>query len=203
MGTKYDQFTLEERCEIAQLQAEGHSIRQIAAALDRSPSSVSRELRRNDGQLVGYRPSHAQERTKARRWKVSKLERNANLREEVLALLAKGWSPEQAYAFLERQHGKRVLGPETIYRFIAAQIARHKDYSWRQYLPRAKAKRGWRGADGQDDFRLQRQYLPAIGGLWRGGAAMAGRASGNIRDGDGRRDFRRAEVALSLLRSAA
>ena len=35
-----------------------------------------------------------------------------------------------------------------IYRFIAAQIARHKDYSWRHYLPRAKAKRGWRGRKG-------------------------------------------------------
>ncbi len=43
---------------------------------------------------------------------------------------------------------KGSSGPETIYRFIAAQIARHKDYSWRHYLPRAKAKRGWRGRRG-------------------------------------------------------
>ena len=142
MGTKYDQFTLEERCEIARLQGEGCSIRQIAAALDRSPSSISRELKRNKGQQTGYKPAHAQERTRARRWKGSKLDRNIGLREEVLGLLRKGWSPEQVCSFLERQHGKRLLGPETIYRFIAAQIARHKDYSWRHYLPRAKAKRG-------------------------------------------------------------
>ena len=148
MGTKYDQFTLEERCEITRLQADGRSIRQIAAALDRSPSSVSRELRRNRGLQVGYKPVHAQERAKARRWKGSKLDRNAALREEVLACLGKGWSPQQACAFLERRHGKKLIGPETIYRFIAAQIARHKDYSWRHYLPRAKAKRGWRGRKG-------------------------------------------------------
>jgi IS30 family transposase len=37
---------------------------------------------------------------------------------------------------------------ETIYRFIYAQIARTKDYSWRLYLPRAKSKRGWRGRKG-------------------------------------------------------
>lgn len=160
MGTKYDQFTLEERCQIARLQAEGRSLRQIAAALDRSPSSISRELRRNRGQQAGYKPGHAEDRAKARRWKGSKLERNAKLREEVLGLLRKGWSPEQACAFLERQHGKRVLGPETIYRFIAAQIARHKDYSWRHYLPRAKAKRGRRGKKGGSSVLHIEQRIP-------------------------------------------
>jgi IS30 family transposase len=148
MGTKYDQFTLEERCEIAQFRAEGCSIRQIAAALDRSPSSVSREVKRNQGQQIGYKPSHAQERCKARRWKGSKLDRNPALREQVLGLLAQGWSPEQVCGFLARQKGKKVIGSETIYRFIAAQIARHKDYSWRHFLPRAKAKRGRRGKRG-------------------------------------------------------
>ena len=148
MGTKYDQFSIEERCEIARLRSQGLSLRQIASTVDRSASSICRELKRNGGVAASYKPAHAQERAKARRWKGSKLERNASLREEVLAALAKGWSPEQVCAALERQHGRRVLGPETIYRFIAAQIARHKDYSWRHYLPRAKAKRGWRGKKG-------------------------------------------------------
>lgn len=49
MGRQYEQFSVEEREEIARLQAQGASIRQIAAALDRSPSSVSRELKRNVG----------------------------------------------------------------------------------------------------------------------------------------------------------
>jgi IS30 family transposase len=148
MGTKYAQLSLEERCEIAQLHKAGASIRQIAAVLDRSPSSISRELKRNRGQQIGYKPVHAQERAKARRWKGSKLERNAALRDAVLACLSKGWSPEQTCAWLERQHTRKPVSPETIYRFIAAQITRHKDYSWRHYLPRAKAKRGWRGPRG-------------------------------------------------------
>jgi hypothetical protein len=33
------------------------------------------------------------------------------LREDVLELLSKGWSPEQVCGFLERQHGKRVQRP--------------------------------------------------------------------------------------------
>ena len=43
MARKYRQFSLEERCEITRLQAQGCSLRQIAAALDRAPSSISRE----------------------------------------------------------------------------------------------------------------------------------------------------------------
>lgn len=160
MGTKYDQFTVEERCEIARLRAEGRSIRQIAAALDRSPSSISREVKRNRGQQVGYKPAHAQERARARRWKGSKLDRDTALREQVLSLLAQSWSPEQVCGFLARQTGRRAISPETIYRFIAAQIARHKDYSWRHLLPRGKAKRGWRGRKGGSSALHITQRVP-------------------------------------------
>jgi IS30 family transposase len=148
MDRRYDQLSLEDRCSIASLRSQGRSIRQIAAALGRSPSTVSRELTRNAGIEIGYRPSYAQERTKARRWKGSRLDRDAALRDEVLGCLSRGWSPEQACGWLKRRHGRTVISPESIYRFIAAQIARHKDYSWRHYLPRGKSKRGWRGRKG-------------------------------------------------------
>jgi IS30 family transposase len=160
MGTKYDQLSLEERCEVARLHGTGCSIRQIAAALDRSASSISRELRRNRGQQIGYKPVHAQERAKARRWKGSKLERNATLREEVLTCLRKGWSPEQACGWIERQYGCKLISTETIYRFIHDQIARHKDYSWRHYLPRGKSKRGWRGRKGGSSALHIRDRIP-------------------------------------------
>ncbi len=148
MGTIYEQLSLEDRCKIASLHAQGRSIRQIAADLDRAPSTVGRELKRNTARTLGYKPSHAQERTIARRWKGSRLERDAGLRQKVLACLRKGWSPEQTYGWLKRGEGRRVISPESIYRFIAAQIARHKDYSWRHFLPRGKSKRGWRGHRG-------------------------------------------------------
>lgn len=148
MGKKYDQLTLEERIDLAQLQAAGLSIRQIAANLDRSPSTIARELRRNAGKQISYKPVHAQEKTRARRWKGSRLERNPALAEEVLTNLRKGWSPEQTCAVLQRAHGKKLISPESIYRFIYAQIRRTKDYRWRHYLPRAKSKRGRFGRKG-------------------------------------------------------
>ena len=148
MGRTYQQLGLEDRCEIAQRRTAGQSIRQIAAALDRSPSSISRELKRNSGTKVGYKPGYANAQTKARRWRGSKLLRNPQLQTEVLNRLARGWSPQQVAGRLAREHGRVVISYETIYRFIAAQIARTQDYSWRLYLPRAKSKRGFRGRKG-------------------------------------------------------
>src|SRR3954466_10799263 len=69
-------------------------------------------------QQVGYKPSYAQQQTRARRWKGSRLERDASLRREVLAGLSRGWSPEQVAGRLARERGRRVISCESIYRFI-------------------------------------------------------------------------------------
>jgi IS30 family transposase len=148
MGQGYRHFSLDERCEIARLRAAGRSLRQIAAALDRAPSSIARELKRNRGSSVGYKPSYADERAKARRWTGSKLDRSEDLRQRVLAHLSHGHSPEQTAGRIARDTGSVLVSHETIYHFIYAQIARHQDYTWRHYLPRAKAKRGFRGHKG-------------------------------------------------------
>ena len=93
MGKSYGQISIRERCEISRLQAEGLSIRQIAAALDRSPSSISREVRRNATRTRGYDPEEAQVRARARMWSGSRLDRDDDLRERVLAMLKRSWSP--------------------------------------------------------------------------------------------------------------
>ena len=154
MGRRYQQLSLEERCTIARLQAEGRSVRQIAAALDRTPSTISREVRRNRGREVGYKPGYAQDQAKARRWVGSRLDREPDLRDAVLERLAQGWSPEQVAGRLAREAGRRVISYESIYRFIYAQIARTKNYGWRRYLPRAKSRRGFRGRRGGSTARL-------------------------------------------------
>ena len=148
MGKHYDQVALEERCTIARLHQAGQSIRQIATALDRAPSSISRELKRNRGRQVGYQPGYAQEQAAARRWKGSRLERNASLRDLVLGGLQGGWSPEQVAGWLRHHKEPISVSHETIYRFIYAQIRRTNDGAWRHYLPRAKGKRGWRSKPG-------------------------------------------------------
>ena len=124
MGKHYRHLGLEERCQVAELHKAGQSIQQIAAALDRSPSSISRELKRNRGVQVGYKPTYAQEQAAARRWKGSRLERNAELRELVLDRLKGSWSPEQIAGWLKRAHPEDEscrVSHETIYRSLFVQ----------------------------------------------------------------------------------
>jgi len=148
MGQKYGQLSLEERCEIARLQAAGCSRRAIAEALGRDPATIGRELKRNTDRDAGYKPAKAQSKAAQRCWKGAKLDRDDALREEVLAALKRGWSPEQVAGWLGARAGQRVVSHETIYRFIYAQMRRSNDGAWRNYLPRAKARRGRRGKKG-------------------------------------------------------
>ncbi len=149
MGQKYRHFSLEERCSIACWRASGQSNTKIAAALDRSPSSIGRELKRNNGIKVGYKPSYADEQAKARRWHGSRLQRQPDLRDHVLDRLAMGWSPQQIAGRLALDRDSRSIGlasisHESIYRFIYAEKKRTDDGAWRHYLPQAKANRGRR-----------------------------------------------------------
>lgn len=144
MGQKYSQLSLEERCSIAQCHGAGQSIQKIAAALDRPASTISREVKRNSGIKVGYKPSYAHEQAKSRRWHGSRLARQPDLQKHVLDRLAMGWSPAQIAGRLAHAKDSRRISHESIYRFIYAEIRRTDDGSWRHYLPRAKSRRGRR-----------------------------------------------------------
>ena len=146
MGRVYGQLSWEERCAIARLRGEGCSARQIAAALARSPSTIAAELKRNAGADGGYDPDAAQSRSRARRKRGLKLERDDALRERVLELLDQELSPQQVAGRLRREAGRTVISHEAIYEFIYAQIKRTKDYRWRRLLPQGRSRRRRRGA---------------------------------------------------------
>src|SRR5258707_6412511 len=101
MGQCYGQLSLEERVEIYRLHAGGRSQNEIASALDRAPSTINRELRRNSRPSKvwtgGYQPVRAQRLAERRRpWECRfKLARQPDLRECVGNNLAMGHSPEQ------------------------------------------------------------------------------------------------------------
>lgn len=160
MGRKYKQLSLEERYTISCLQKEGKSLREIAANLDRSASTISREIARNSLKTVGYQPSNAQMQKAERRWRGSKLERQSELRSTVLDRLAMGWSPQQVADRLAYEKGCKVISHESIYRFIYGQLKRTKDYQWRNYLPRGKSKRGWRGRKGGSSALFIKDRIP-------------------------------------------
>ena len=113
-----------EREEIALLRAKGCGLREIARELGRSPSTVSRELRRNaatrGGSLV-YRASTAQWHAdrRARRPKPAKLAMNAGLRRYVQDRLS---------GVVKRPDGRRVAGPEV--RWVGRRHGRRQDRRW-------------------------------------------------------------------------
>ncbi|MGI5290744.1 IS30 family transposase [Nonomuraea polychroma] len=117
----------EERLTIADLVREGASIRSIAATLGRSPSTISREVRRNGHPTSGdYRPCAAQSRADARRPrpKPGKIGQNPELRAYIQDHLHKRWSPEQISQSLRRSFPDRPemhVCHETIYQALYVQ----------------------------------------------------------------------------------
>lgn len=146
MGQRYRQLGLDERIEISRLKEAGWSWRAIGAALGRSHTTVSREIRRNSRTTKawagGYAPARAQELAlRRRRWDCRfKLVRQPDLRDRVRQSLAMGHSPEQIAGRLAREAGRTVISHESIYRFVYHRSAQ-KDF-WHRLLPRAKSRRG-------------------------------------------------------------
>ena len=154
MGKKYKQLSLDERCEIYRLRADGKSRRFIGNSLGRDHTTIGRELKRNSGEKVGYKVEWAMTRMRARkRRKLYKLQCSSALREQTFDLLAMGWSPEAAAGRLELEHGKPVISPESIYRYIYWRLNSHKE-NLHRCLPRAKFKRGHRGRKGGSSARF-------------------------------------------------
>ncbi len=126
-------LSLEEREEISRGLVADLSIRSIASHLDRSPSTVSREINRNGGHRQ-YRAAQAEKNAwdRALRPKACKLVMNRPLSRVVELKLRKKWSPEQIAGWLKRKYpdkGYSQVSHETIYRslFIQARGALKKE----------------------------------------------------------------------------
>ncbi len=111
-----------ERQRIATLHAQGVGVREIARRLDRNPSTVSRELRRNtrphDGGIYDADLAHTRTRQRAARPKGGILVADEELRTVVQAKLEVQWSPEQIAAHLREEYPERPawhVCHETIY----------------------------------------------------------------------------------------
>ncbi|WP_171904094.1 IS30 family transposase [Streptomyces abyssalis] len=121
-----------DRIHIADRLRENASIRQIATELDRSPSTISREVRRNGMPLRGdascwvYRPHAAHRRAEQRRPrpKPGKIGQNSQLRDFIQDHLTLRWSPEQICHALRARFPDRPemhVTHETIYQALYVQ----------------------------------------------------------------------------------
>jgi IS30 family transposase len=128
-------LSLAEREEISRGLAADASIRSIAQALGRAPSTVSREVRRHGGQYYAryrYRTADWRAWRRARRPKACLLSVQPELQALVAGKLKLDWSPQQISGWLKEQYPadeSMRVSPETIYRtlFVQARGALKKE----------------------------------------------------------------------------
>jgi len=183
-----------ERDLLAVWQHEGRSVREMARRLERNPSTISRELRRNGHAVTGYVAIHAQRLTDDRKSAAGRRHplKDPETYASVLDHLRRGWSPELIAGRLARDRGSSVITHETIYAFIYADENRGKRL-W-EYLPRGQQKR--RRQTGRS---VHRSRIPLRVSIHERSASVNARTTFGHWEGDtvvgkGRRDGLHTEV---------
>ena len=156
----YNHLSLEERELIQKMLWEKQSIRYIAGILKRSPSSISRELKKNNPkQHKRYTPRLANERAVKKRSSrgAPKLAKDSELYQYVVHHLKLGWSPEQIALV------RGDISHEAIYQHVYRQIHRQGHgylkpggEDLRPYLPRRRKRRMAKG------YRVPRRVLKGV-----------------------------------------
>ncbi|MCA9357201.1 IS30 family transposase [Candidatus Nomurabacteria bacterium] len=162
---QYNHLSIEEREKIQELLWQKKSIRHIAKELGRSPSSIAREIKKNNSQQKKrYTPRLAHERALKKRSSrgQSKLETDAVLCDYVTTHLKLGWSPEQIAATAPSH-----ISHEAIYQYVYAQVYRNGHgyvkpgrEDLRPYLARRKKRRTPQGL--RKSHRILKGTLPSI-----------------------------------------
>lgn len=120
---KKGKLTKGERLELAILKEKGYSIRSIAKAMKRSPSTVSRELRRNIFQKENiYDPGRANHKSRVRkkysRFQWRKINENRELRVFIISSLKKHWNPDEISGYMRRGNMPFYASKTAIYEWL-------------------------------------------------------------------------------------
>lgn len=162
---QYNHLSIQEREKIQELLWQNKSVRYIAEELGRSPSSISREIKKNNPHLKKrYTPRLAQEKAMIKRSCRGKfkLDKDSVLHNYVTTHLKLGWSPEQIAATAPSN-----ISHEAIYQYVYAQVYRNGHGNikpgkedLRPYLARRKKRRTPKGL--RKSHRILKGPLPSI-----------------------------------------
>ena len=121
---KYTRLTIQGRESISRGMAQKRTIRAIAREMNRSPSTISREIKRNSGKS-GYRAFSANQRAKtsaaSRRKGKSRIAQQEQLRRYVLEKLREEWSPDEISKRIKMDYARDMtmqVSHEAIYQYI-------------------------------------------------------------------------------------
>ena len=123
--SRYSHLSIEEREQSRSLLENGKSIREIARMLSRSPSTISREFKRNSYANGAYAAHHAQKKYDKRKKNCGKkaiLETNNVLKEYVIGKLEDFWSPDQICGRAKLEKKPFSISYATIYRAVNSGV---------------------------------------------------------------------------------
>jgi len=152
MIKKFKHLTIEDRDLIAVMRSQGKSLHEIALKLNRSPSTISRELKRNAPPIyTDYYLAHkAHERAIKRNRESHRRSRLKSpvIRQYVLSKIQIGWSPELIAGRLALQKPSLQISHEAIYQWIYTEaenlipfLARGRKRYRRRYQRKKKSLR--------------------------------------------------------------
>lgn len=130
---KYKRLGIQERENISRGLAQMKTMREIAREINRSPSTITREIKRNSGKS-SYRAFSASQRAKtaatSRREGKSKIARQEQLRRYVLEKMQEEWSPEEISKRVKIEYAGNM----------AMQVSHEAIYQYIYVLPRGELK---------------------------------------------------------------
>lgn len=141
---RYEHLKQEERNEIAILLKKGYSLREIAYALKRNPSSVSREIKNNsvNGKYDPRKAKHkAYVRRKYSKYQGMKIRESSEIENYVEEKLKLSWSPESIAGRMKSDLGISVHHT-VIYKYLYGQYGQHlcKYLRYKRYKRRKRMK---------------------------------------------------------------
>ena len=158
---KYHHLRDEERFVIERLYRLGAVIREIAKFLDRSPNTVSREIKKNSVNGV-YEADKARQKANSKRWRAKqqclKVAMSSFLSVFVEEKLKKKWSPKQISGYLKRELGI-ACSAKAIYKFAESRCLEHLLF-WGWNNHKGGRKRGhWKSAKDNRKYIDERPVL--------------------------------------------
>lgn len=144
MKKQYNQLNLKEREQLHLLIWDKLSIRQMAKIMDRSPSTISREIKRNTPPIHRrYTPHLAQEKYHQRKVKARQRPRlkDPHIVNYVLEKLKLGWSPELIAGRWNQVNPQLPISHEAIYQYIYISANPGDEDDLRPYLRRKHKRR--------------------------------------------------------------
>lgn len=156
----YKHFTIYEREKLHILLNQKKTYREIAKELNKSPSTIQREVKRNLGE---YSPSQAQKRAELIRKLTNKNNSKKNKSDWIVSyieekIMKDKWSPEQISGRLKLEN-RFSISAKTIYNWIEKGVFEnavyYKSYNFKRML-RRKGKKAKKSDYKRDTFKIKR-----------------------------------------------